>query len=247
MVDVRINPYDIVPKYHQLYEILHQRIEDGDWQPHEAIPSERELENHYSVSRTTIRQALNLLVDKGFLYRAHGKGTFVARPKLQYSLQHLSSFSEELRMRGLEPGQTLLGLGRVEPSVTIRQHLELAQSIKDVLRIERLRLADEEPIGIHTAFLPLAIDQTISEDELKQWGSMYTLLESKFNLIVAEADETIESTIADEREAVLLGIAAGSPLLLVERTTWSHMRRPMELVKMLYRADRYKYAVHMTR
>ncbi len=247
MGNVRVDPYDIIPKYYQLFEILRQQIEDGYWQPHEAIPSERELENHYNVSRTTIRQALTLLVNKGLLYRAHGKGTFVSRPKLQYSHQLLSSFTDELRMRGLEPSQTLLSLERVKPSSWIRQQLELSDDIKDVLKIDRLRLADNEPIGIHSAFLPLTPDQELTESEIQQWGSLYALLESKFNLIVAEADETIEATIADEREASLLAVLVGSPLLLLERRTWSHLRQPMELVKMLYRADRYKLAIHMKR
>lgn len=247
MANSRVNPFDSVPKYHQLYEILRQQIEEGLWKPHEAIPPERELESRYNVSRTTVRQALNMLVAKNFLYRAHGKGTFVARPKRQYSLQLLLSFTDELRMRGLEPGQRLLSLGREKPSAEVRKQLELPSTVLDVLKIERLRLADNEPIGIHTAYLPLSADQELTESDFEEEGSLYTLLEANFNLIVAEADEIIEATIADEREATLLEVPVASPLLLVERTTWSHLRRPMEFVKMLYRADHYTYATHMKR
>jgi GntR family transcriptional regulator len=95
--------------------------------------------------------------------------------------------------------------------------------------------------------LPLSADQEVTQSELEREGSLYSLLEAKFNLIVAEADETIEATIADEKEAALLEVPIASALLLVERTSWSHLRRPMEYVKMLYRADHYTYAVHMTR
>ena len=150
-------------------------------------------------------------------------------------------------MRGLEPGQRLLSLGRVEPTTRSREKLELPSNVRDVLKIERLRLADNEPIGIHSALFPLLPEQEVTESELEQQGSIYSLLESKFNLIVAEADETIEATVADEREASLLEVPVGSPLLLVERRTWSHMRRPMELVKMLYRADQYKFYIHLSR
>lgn len=243
----RVNPFDSVPKYHQLYEILRQQIEEGFWEPHEAIPSERELEIRYNVSRTTVRQALNLLVAKNLLYRAHGKGTFVSRPKLQYSLQLLLSFTDELRMRGLEPGQKLLSMGREEPSAWERKQLALPPDAQGVLRIDRLRLADNEPIGIHSALLPLSPNQLLTESDLEEYGSLYVALEAKFNLIVAEADETIEATSADQKEAALLQVPVGSPLLLVERTTWSHLRKPMELVKMLYRADHYKFVIHMTR
>ncbi len=242
----RINPYHVVPKYHQLYEILRQRIGE-EWQPHESIPSERELENLYNVSRTTVRQALNLLVNEGYLYREHGRGTFVARPKLQHSLHLLTSFTDDMRMRGLRPGQQLLSIEQVEPPTRIRQQLDLPSTVQEVMKIERLRLGDDEPIGLHTAFLPLSPEQSITAEELDASGSLYELLESKFNLLLAEADETLEATIAEEHEAELLRIPVGSPLLLIERTTWAQTRRPMEVVKMLYRADRYRYTVHITR
>ncbi len=242
----RVNPFNIVPKYHQLYDILRQQIEDG-WQPHEAIPSERELENLYNVSRTTVRQALNLLVNEGYLYREHGRGTFVARPKLQHSLHLLTSFTDDMRLRGLQPGQRLLSLKYVEPTSRVRQQLDLSAEVSEVLKIDRLRFGDAEPIGLHTAYLPLAGGQAITEEELAARGSLYDVLESKFNLLPAEADETLEATVADEHEASLLQVPMGSPLLLIERTTWAQTRRPMEFVKMLYRADRYKYAVHITR
>lgn len=241
----RVNPHTIVPKYYQLYEILRELIENGRWEPHQAIPSERELERLYDVSRTTVRQALEMLVDEGKLYRSHGKGTFVARPKLQYSLQRLTSFTDDIRMRGLEPGQRLLELARIEPPDRIRQQLKLTTDTTDVLQIERLRLADGEPIGIDIAYVALKTDQEITGEELLEAGSLYALLASRFKLIVEEADETIEAVLANEREAELLEVPLGSPLLLIERTTWCHLHHPIELVKMLYRADRYKFAVHI--
>jgi GntR family transcriptional regulator len=243
----RVNPYDVVPKYHQLYDILRQKIAGGEWQPHEAIPSERELESLYNVSRTTVRQAINLLVTEGFLYREHGRGTFVARPKLQHSLHLLTSFTDDMRQRGLKPGQRLLSLEHVEPSAWIRQQLDLPPEMSEVLKVERLRLGDDEPIGLHVAYLPLDGGQALSAHDLDEAGSLYELLESRFNLIPVEADETLEATAADEREARLLQVPVGSPLLLIERTTWSQQRRPIEFVKMLYRADRYKYGIHITR
>lgn len=243
----RVDPYSALPKYQQLVNILAQDIEDCVWQAREPIPPERELENIYNVSRTTVRKALAVLISKGYLYREHGRGTFVTPPKLQQSLHSLSSFTADLKKRGLQPGQRILNLERVTPPVRIRKKLELSSDSPNTLRIDRLRLANDEPIGIHIAYLPMGDDEQITQAELQAAGSLYALLESKFNLIVMEADETIEATAADEREAALLEINETSPLLLIERTTWSHKRRPMEFVRMLYRADRYKYFVHMTR
>ncbi len=100
-----INPYDQIPRYHQLARILRVKIQSGEWLPQTAIPSERELEQQYRISRPTIRQAIELLIREGYLYREHGKGTFVMPQKLQKGLLELTSFSEDLVKRGIKPGQ----------------------------------------------------------------------------------------------------------------------------------------------
>ena len=123
----------------------------------------------------------------------------------------------------------------------------MSAEIGPVLQIDRLRLADEEPIGIHHAYLLFPASQSITREELETFGSLYALLETRFNLIPSEASETLEATVANEREASLLGIIEGTPLLLLERTTFSQHREPIEFVKMLYRADRYKFYFHITR
>lgn len=243
----RIDPFSAVPKYRQMSDLLREKIERETWKPHQPIPPERELETLYNVSRTTVRQALDILVSEGFLYRKHGRGTFVAPLKLQHNLNHLTSFTNDMKIRGLSPGQRILHLGHVEAPGHIREQLALSEEVDEVLCIERIRLANAEPIGIHVAYLPLPREQSISEEELKNHGSLYALLESKFNLIYTEADETLEATTATEREAALLDLREGSPLLLIERTTFSQEKRPMEFVKMLYRADRYKYHVNIKR
>jgi GntR family transcriptional regulator len=244
---VRVDPLSAVPKYYQLAEILRQKIDSNDWRPHDSLPPERELETLYNVSRTTVREALNYLASQGYIYREHGRGTFVARPKIQPSLHLLQSFTADMQVRGFVPGQRILGLDYVTPSNRIRQQLDLSPHINQVLRLERLRYANDEPIGLHIAYLPLLPEQTITQEELQATGSLYALLEAKFGLIPLEADVTVEATTADRREATLLKVNEGSPLLLVERTTFSQHRQPMEFVKVLYRADRYKYYVHMTR
>lgn len=247
MISQRIDQYAVVPKYHQLFTIIKNKIENGDFVAHQAIPSERELEILYNVSRTTIRQALTLLINQGYVFREHGKGTFVSPPKLKNSLHVLTSFTDDMRARGLEPGQRILRIAYVEPSAKIRQHLELPPTFDNILMIERLRLANDEPVGIHAAYLPLPPEQKITQVEMEDAGSLYALLEEKFNLIPFEADETIEATVADPHEAVLLNVSEGSPLLHIERIVWSQSRQVMEFVKVLYRADKYQYYVHLSR
>ena len=247
MVRSRIDPFSLIPKYHQLFNILRTKIEDGEWEENQTIPSERELEKTYNVSRTTIRQALAQLQDLGFVYRKLGKGTFVAPQKLQNSLHVLTSFSDDMKERELIPGQKILDLDFVEPPVIARQQLELPNSIRQVLLLRRLRMANDIPIGLHFAYLPLQLDQFFTVEDIETHGSLYELLHSKFNLIPTNAFETLEATIADQDEASLLEISLGSPLLLIERTVWSQTWTPMEFVKILYRGDRYKYFAHLSR
>src|SRR5512132_1232439 len=104
-----IDPDDSLPRYYQLANILRERIADGKFEAHQPIPSERQLETIYAVSRPTIRQAIDLLVRQGFLYREHGRGTFVSPQKLQKGIAELTSFSEDMKQRGLVPGQKILG------------------------------------------------------------------------------------------------------------------------------------------
>jgi GntR family transcriptional regulator len=137
-----IDPDDFLPRYYQLANILRESIANGKFEAHQPIPSERQLEGLYSVSRTTIRQAIELLIRQGFLYREHGRGTFVSPQKLQKGISELTSFTEDMKRRGIVPGQTILGIAQVRPSAGLRGRLELPGDRMKALRIERLRLGD---------------------------------------------------------------------------------------------------------
>lgn len=241
-----INPYDIIPKYYQLANILRQKILDGEWLPRTPIPSERVLENQYNISRTTIRQAIDYLEKQGFIYREHGRGTFVSPQKLQKGLQELTSFSEDMLRRGIQPGQVIQSIERLTPSEDVLQRLELPPGAK-VLRVERIRLGDNTPIGLQTSYLKLAENQTIAREDLEAAGSLYRILQDKYNIIPTEADETLEVTLATPYEASLLQIKPGAPLLLNERLLYNQNREPVEFVKILYRGDRYRYLIRLTK
>jgi GntR family transcriptional regulator len=152
-----------------------------------------------------------------------------------------------MKARGLTAGHRVLTFELITVSSRLRKYLELAPELKQVLHIERLRLGDNEPIGIQSAYLPPFSDSMFTRAELDRFGSLYSLLEAKFGVVPSEADETLEATAANEREAELLDLKVGSPLLFLERTTYSQQHRPMEFSTMLYRADRYRYYVHITR
>lgn len=240
-----VDPHDAVPKYFQLVNILRHKIEDGEWQPYETIPSERELEKMYHVSRITIREAISILIHQGYLFREQGRGTFVSPQKLQKPLQKLTSFSEDMVNRGLAPGQRILSIERVRPPERVARNLEVEPDAF-VECIVRIRLANNRPIGLQTSYLSLPEGESITREELEASGSLYTILKTRFNLSPTEAEETVEATLASAEEAALLETAMGSPLLLTSRVMWAQNRRPIEYVKILYRGDRYRYVARLT-
>lgn len=242
-----VNPDDLTPRYYQLATILRERITSGELLPQRPIPSERQMEEIYSVSRTTIRQALDLLERQGYVYREHGRGTFVSPQKLQKPISELTSFSEDMKRRGIEPGQKILEIGLEVPPEKVCRHLELEYPHPPILRIHRLRLGDGTPMGLQTSYYVMPDGGSVSLDELEDYGSIYRLLQEKLHIIPTEADETLEVALATPAEAALLQIKPGSPLLLSERTTYSQNRRVFEFVKILYRADRYTYTAKLIR
>jgi GntR family transcriptional regulator len=242
-----IDPANIIPKYFQLANILREKIENGEFPAQDAIPSERQLEEQYNLSRPTIRQAIDLLERQGYIYRVHGRGTFVSPPKLQKGMLELTSFSEDMRNRGLTPGGRILEFGYLKPSAKIAKQLGLNDKDAKVLRIKRLRTGNGEPIGLQDSYLALDSGQVITREEIEQKGSIYAILQQKFGIYPTEADETLEVTLATPEEAELMQIPVNSPLLLNERTLWSQDRKAIEFVSILYRGDRYKYFVRLTR
>jgi GntR family transcriptional regulator len=243
----RVDPYSLIPKYYQLRDILRQKIEDGDWPPHSALPSERDLEELYFLSRTTIREALKLLEQDGYIYRSHGRGTFVAPPKQLTDLNATLSFTQEMRLRGMTAGQRILYVGMEEPSARIRTELALGPDAAKLFVVKRLRMANDEPLAIQTSHIVLPPGAVVTAQELEEAGSLYELLSARFGLYMSQAEQTIEATVATPDEAALLEIEPGSPLLLLERRTYSQQRQPVEYGKMLNRGDRYRYSVRLAR
>lgn len=235
----RRNP---VPLYHQLYQILLGRIETGEWKSGAAIPTEKELSEQYRMSRTTVRQALQQLVLDGCLTRYQGRGTFVTQPKVRHGPQRPFGISGYLRAHNLQPGWRLLGMERVKPPANVAAALGLPAK-SDVLRIRRLRLADEEVIGLHTVYLPFPLGEQVKPEFMTQGDSSLSYLES-LGVTLSESHRIIEAVAARKDEAKLLQVPVAAPLLLIRRTTIAADGRPVEYLHSLYRGDRFEYYIH---
>lgn len=235
----RRNP---IPLHEQCKALLLARITSGELRPGDRIPPERRLEEMYGLSRTTVRQAVTELVQRGVLQRIQGKGTFVTGSAVPFDLHQLTSFSEDMRARGLAPSARLIFAGLVDAD---DRKLELLRTENPVFKIERLRYGDDRIMGMHAAFLPGRF--ALSGAELEREGSLYDLLGQRFHVELFTSDEVIEGGIASTEEAEALGVTAGAAVLRVERLTFDRLGSPVELVDMCYRADEYKYFVRLKR
>ncbi|WP_179816318.1 GntR family transcriptional regulator [Allostreptomyces psammosilenae] len=208
------------------------------------VPPERALAAEFDTSRTTVRQALQELVVEGRLERIQGKGTFVAKPKVAQALQ-LTSYTEDMRAQGLEPTSRLLEVGYVPADDRLAERLDIRPGGR-VLRIERLRLANSEPMAIETTHLSARRFPALRRNLLKH-NSLYAALAEVYGVHLAEAEEVIETSLATPREAGLLGTDVGLPMLLLSRHSISTDGEPVEWVRSVYRGDRYKFVARLKR
>jgi GntR family transcriptional regulator len=234
-VSASINPRSPVPKYTQLRDIIGSLI-DSELAPDEPIPSERELGERFAVSRMTVRQAIDQLVNEGRLYRVPARGTFVARQKLEVPMR-LTSFSEDMRARGMEPGSRVLAVRTVRASADVAEALGLDRG-GEVHVVERLRTADGSPMAIERSQIDARRAPGLPAHQLET-GSLYAILEQDYGLVVDGAEQEVEAAGAAADDAQLLDVAPGAAVLRLTRRSFSR-GVPIEHVRSTYRGDRFR-------
>ncbi|MGN6813512.1 MAG: GntR family transcriptional regulator [Thermomicrobiales bacterium] len=234
-----------MPRYQQLKELIREHVAKGEWRPGDLIPSERELSERFGVSRMTARQAITEVTNDGLLYRQQGKGTFVAWPKIAQQLSALTGFSADIQARGQRPGARVIEaqMVAVEPHAAIRLHIRPGQR---AFRLYRVRLADAEPLALERVLISFFGCERLLDEDLAA-NSLYQLLETRYGLPPVEAEQEIEAGLASEDDAQLLGIAPGSPVLLLRRTTYTTGHQPIEYAESVYRGDKYTFQVRLQR
>ena len=236
------SPLPRLPKYYTVKRQLLELIET--MMPGSPVPPERELARDYGTSRTTVRQALAELVVEGRLVRQQGKGTFVAKPKVAQSLE-LASYTEGMRAHGLHPQTRILEIGYIAADEDLALLLGIRPGGR-ALRIHRLRLADGEPMSVDTSHLPARRFPGLRK-QLNRHSSLYEALGSAYGVQLTEAEETIETVLADPHTADLLAVDAGMPLLLLSRHAVDVTGEPVEWAQSWYRGDRYKFVTRLRR
>ena len=227
-----------LPKYTQLSRILRELIE-VELGLDALLPSEREISERFGVARMTVRQAVDQLVAEGRVYKVPGKGTFVARPRLVMPLT-LTSFTADMQARGMRPGAVELGRQRVAADGDLSRLLGVELD-EPVHVLERLRLADDEPIAVERSHLVARRTPGLLDEPLDD-RSLYTLLEERYGLVIDGGEQTIGAGLASPADASALRVRPGTGVLRFER--WSFAGgAPLEYATSVYRGDRYQLRV----
>ncbi len=241
---MKIDKASGIPLYHQLQDYLRAKIERGDWEVGDKIPTEQQLSQQFRVSRITVIKAVNRLVEEGLLQREQGRGTFVtAPPEVPESLP-LRSFTEEMRERGLNPSSRILNMDEIVPPKRLQTRLALEESVR-VWKIERLRYANGEAVGLHRTYLPTPLFPAL-DTQIQDAQSLYQVLATAYGVVPDEAVETYSAVQLDNEECRLLALPLGSPAFAVERLTYAR-GTPIEFVTALMRSDVFHYTVRLHR
>jgi GntR family transcriptional regulator len=207
-----------------------------------ALPSERQLSADLGVSRLTVRAALDDLAREGYLVRRRGSGTYVQQPKISQHLT-MTSFSEDMRRRGMAPSSRTLSLTRQLAGARLGRFLNVSPG-EEIVVVRRLRLADGVSMAIETLHIPASIVPGVTPKELE--GSFYDLLRAKYRVEIASGTQAIEPTVTNEEESAALGVPLHSPAFLFERTSRDASGRTLEFVHSIYRGDRYRIVSELT-
>ncbi|MNF30358.1 HTH-type transcriptional repressor YvoA [compost metagenome] len=238
-------PLSPVPLYSQLKELLRSRILDGTYPPLGRMPSEHELGKAFDVSRITVRQALGDLQKEGLIFKIHGKGTFVAKPKAFQNVSTLQGLAESVTQMGYEVLNRLRSFKHVPASKAVAERLQLTEGSL-VTEIKRVRLINREPVSLEITYLPHNVGLKLEKADLVT-RDIFLILENDCGLALGHADLAIDAVLADSDLTQALNVEPGSPIMRIERLTHDAEGRPVDFEHLYYRGDAFQYRLRIDR
>ncbi|MBX6342257.1 MAG: GntR family transcriptional regulator [Thermomicrobiaceae bacterium] len=233
------------PLYQQIAATLRREIAGGVFRHGQRLPSEDALCARFGVSRITVRAALDQLADEGLVWRQRGKGTFVAERPVEQQLIRLTDFVEDMAAAGLRPTSRVTHLGEEPAAPEVARALGLQPGAR-VVRLDRLRLADDQPIAFDVTYLPLRYGRLLDRDRLET-ETIYHQLETQYGIPVVSGTFILGASKATPELASLLEVERGAPLLVMQRTSYTEGADPIYVQRRYYRADRVRYRLELTR
>ncbi len=237
--------YDKLPKYYVLKHKIIEMIENEEVKEGEAIPSEYELVAQNNVSRITVRRTIDELVNEGYLYRVHGKGTFVKGNSLKQDLISMASCTDAIKNLGLTPGRKVISQQIIKCDKQRARKLEINDNA-DVFELHRIYYADDEALNTTIATLPYKYFEGIEKHDFSK-DSLYKILETEFGVKFTRSTRMFEAMIAYDDVADYLQINEGQPVLLFSGITYGVIKGkevPVELFKCHYRTDKFKFYIN---
>ncbi len=236
-----------VPKYIQISNWLMEMIQKGRYAIHDKLPSESKLSELFRVNRNTVRQAISDLVTKGLVQKKNGVGSFVvgrAFQPVKYTLQHISSFTDDMTRMGIVPQTKLIRKSVIEAPSDVAEKLMLGKE-KRVILTERLRFGNRIPLVIERSYLPHKEYRDILKMRLT--GSLYHILTKKFHVDLHRSIQTFRAIMLSGKDAKLLGVAPRSPGIFLESIIYDSKNIPVEVLHAFHRGDQYVFEVESGR
>jgi len=240
-----LSPLSSVPLHSQLSDLLRGRILDGEYAPDSQMPSESELGAMFKVSRITVRQALGDLQKEGLIFKIHGKGTFVSKPKAFQNVSTLQGLAESLTGRGYEVINRLRSFRFVPADKLVAERLNVAEG-EIVAQIRRVRLINREPVSLEVTWLPKQLGERLESADLVT-RDIFLILENDCGLTLGHADLAIDAVLADSDLTQALDVETGSPIMRIERLTHTADGTPVDFEHLYYRGDAFQYRLRIDR
>jgi len=234
-----------IPYYFQIKEDIICRIDQGELRPGDMLPSEDELGTQYGVSRTTVRKALRELMRDKYVRRAKGARVYVSDPFIEVNLKILTGFVEDMARSGRVSSGKLLERDTVPAEAELAEKLDVAPGA-ELIKFGRVRLGNGQPLVLRWSHIPAARCPGLL-DKLTEDVYLYGLLDQEYGLKPHTSRAYLDAMAADDYTARHLDIAAGDPVLCWTGVIMDSYNVPFEHVRILYRADKYKFYVEQKR